>query len=426
MHQARQKRFFYGWIIVIACFFVTFSYGLFYTFGIFFKPLQAEFGWGRGLTSSIHSIHLATFAFSTILMGRLTDKYGPRMAITLGAVLVGIGISLCSRVSTVGQFYLFYAVASFGAGVIWAPPTATVQRWFIKRRGLTLGLVAAGVGAGMLVYAPLAEYLISAYGWRTSYIILGVGTGLILALTASVMVRSPTEKGLKPYGGEEPTPGTSSATEDASLRGNCKASGSEEWTTKEAIKTKAFLGTSILYLATLLPIHMIAVHLVPYATDLGVSEAVAANAFGLVGAFSIAGRIGMSSAADKIGWKWGLVICCGGCTAMLLWLTGVSSLWMLYLFVVLYGFLYGGKVPLLPGLIGSFFGTRSLAEITGTIHAISMLGAAVGPFLGGWIFDRTESYFIAFVICAALWALAAVISAILKPPRKMPESLGIT
>lgn len=123
-------------------------------------------------------------------MGWLCDKYGLRVPMILGAILLGAGFCLLSKVNSLSQFYLFYAIASLGAGIVFAPPTATAQKWFVKRTGLALGIVVAGVGLGTLVYAPLAEHLISSYGWRTAYIQIGTGTA-ILILPASLGATTP-------------------------------------------------------------------------------------------------------------------------------------------------------------------------------------------------------------------------------------------
>jgi len=397
----------YHFLVVVCCFFVSASYGLFYSFGVFFKSLQTEFGWSRSLTSSIHSVHLIIFAISSVLMGRLTDRYGLRLAIFTSAILLGVGFSLCSQVQTIGGLYLFYGIASLGSGIIWAPTTATAQRWFARQKGLALGLVAAGVGLGTLIYAPLSNYVIQLYGWRTAYIILGSGTALMLLFVALPVASSPEKMGLTPYGAEN------SEREVEKYNPLFEVDG---WTINEAVRTKTFFGVTFLYFSTLFPIHLIAVHLVPYVLDIGIDRAIAASAFGLVGAFSVAGRIGIPALADRIGWRRGLILTCCGCTIMLLWLTITRKLWMLYMFVVLYGLFYGGKTPLLPGLIGSFFGNRSLAEITGTIHGLSMAFASIGPIIGGWIFDISGSYRIAFFIAAGFWLLSAVLSAVLNPP----------
>jgi MFS family permease len=159
------------------------------------------------------------------------------------------------------------------------------------------------------------------------------------------------------------------------------------------------------------------IHIVPYLTDLGISRSFAAGALGLIGGISISGRIGMGILSEKIGWKWGLFLCCLICSLMLFWLIRVRAPWMLLVFTLAYGFFYGGKITNIPGLIGSFFGTRSLGEIIGIIHAIPLTGGFVGPVLGGYIFDRSGSYRLAFLIAALAFLTSSILTLFAHPPR---------
>lgn len=412
MDTPKRDPFFYGWVIVATCFVAAASYGLFYTFGVFFKSLQAEFGWGRALTGSVHSVHLLIYAISTYYFGRLTDRIGPRRALSLGAVFIGVGLCLCSQIQNIWQLYLFYIIASLGSGVTVSLPNATVQKWFIKKRGLALGLVTAGVGAGTLLLAPLSNSLITLFGWRPAYVIIGLLFWGLLTLNALFMEENPGKKGLKPYGWEE--------------KGRLEASSGlkegQDWPVKDAMKTGAFFLIISIYFFTNLPIHMVMIHIVPYATDLEISKAFAASALGLIGGISILGRIGMGLISEKIGWKWGLFLSCLLSGLMLLWLIGVRNLWMLSVFALLYGFFYGGKITTIPGLIGSFFGTRFLGEIIGAIHAVSLAGGIIGPVLGGYIFDRSGSYRIAFLIAALAFLTSAVLTLFARPPHPAKKS----
>ena len=276
-----QKGFFYGWIVAAACFMCCASYAPFYCFGIFFNSLQAEFGWSRALTSSVHSFHLVMVGLSSIFMGWLTDRYGPRLAIMVGAFAMGIGFTLCSQIRSIEQLYAFYLIASIGTGVVYSVPAATVQRWFVKRRGLLLGLVLTGTQVSNFIMAPVTSLMISAYGWRTSYLILGLLFFVLLTLAAMVMVSSPERKGLKPYGFEEASaasPGPALGREDKDR--DDQSSG--RFLTRDALKTRTFLGICAIFAFVSLSVHLVLVHTVPFATDIGVSRAMAATAFGFM------------------------------------------------------------------------------------------------------------------------------------------------
>lgn len=422
MKERDKPVFFYGWIIVAAGFMAAMSYGLFYTFGVFFKSLQAEFGWSRALTASVSSVHLVVYAISGIMIGRITDKYGPRVALTIGAFFIGIGLILSSQVRNIWQLYLFYGfVASLGAGVVYSLPSATVQRWFVEKRGLVLGITMSGVGFGAMVLAPLAEYFISSYGWRMAYVILGGVSMFVLIGFAMTMVYSPEKIGLKPYGfNNEKThnPSFQKANYVDNGKGNISKEGSQIWTTRAAIKTRIFWVIYLIHFFAILPLFLIMVHIVPFATDVGIPKVIAASALGLIGGFSILGRIVMGSFSDRIGWKYGLIICIGFCGIMVLWLISVRSVWALYVFVVLFGFFYGGKVPILPGLVGSLFGTHSLAEIIGIIATSAGIGGMIGPVLGGYLYDKMGNYTLAFLLAFASYAVSIAFSLMLKQPDK--------
>jgi len=414
--KGEKHSLFYGWVVVVVCFLCAFSYGLFYTIGVFFKPLQTEFGWSYTLTSSIHSLHITAFILSTVLVGWSTDKFGPRLTILWGGTLIALGMGLCSQVNTIGQFFLFYGLASLGAGIELSLPTATVQRWFIKRRGLALGITLAGVGAGTVVYAPISNYLILAQGWRMSYVIMAIATWGILMIAATLIRKSPEEKGLKPYGADEVV--AQSDTTEAK-EGKPKLWQAQECTFGEALKTKTFWLLSIMYFCAILPIYMVMVHIVPAAINFGIDKSAAAGALALVGGISIAGRIIMGTSAEKLGWERGLIIGCGMCGVMFLWLLGVKGLLMLYIFAIIYGFFYGGNVPLFPGLIGFYFPGKSLATIIGAAHAFALIGGAIGPLIGGIVIDQTGSYANAFIIGAAFWAIAAALAFLVRWRQKL-------
>jgi len=413
--KANKHGFFYGWVVVGCCVLITFNFGIFYSFGVFFKPLQAEFGWSATLTSSVQSFFFGASTLSLVLVGWATDRFGPRPTLACGGTLIGLGISLCSQVSQLWHFYLFYGIASLGVGVLWTLPLATVQRWFVKERGLTLGIVVAGVGAGAVVYTLTANSLILTYGWRLTYIILGIGAWVILMVAAGLIAASPDKKGLKPYGMED----VETEATDAGASSHSQVWRIGEWGLREALRTRSFWLLTAIQLCAMIPIQMALVHVVPFALTIGIDENAAAGALALIGGLSIAGRIGMGTMAQKTGFRWAIIICASMCAAMFLWLLGVQSLWMIYLFAIIYGFFYGGKVPQVPGLVGYFFPGKSLATTLGALTAIAAIGGILGPLLGGFVWDATGSYRIAFIIGASFWALAAILAYFLKTPEKM-------
>jgi MFS family permease len=405
-----KQKIFYGWIIVLAGFMLTASYGIFYTLTVFFNTIKAEFGWSATLISSIHSFHLFIYILSGLIISRLTERYEPRLIFLFCAILSGLGISLLSQVKTIEQFYLFYALATIGLGGAWAPPLAITQRWFNYKKGLALGIVGAGVSLGTLIQAPLANFLINSYGWRNAYLIEGIITFLILFIGAALIVSDPAKVGLKPLGEEK-----ESGDHHSSNFKNVEL----DWTLKEAVKTRALLSIGLAYFFTLLPVHMLGVHFVPYAVGTGISKTAAVAAWGVLNGAGIFGRVFIGDIGQRFGWKNTLIGCCLICALLTLWLITLNKLWMLYLFSFIYGLCYGGRTTQIFGLLGYCFGnTKSMPTIIAFTHGVSLIGGVIGPIIGGSIHDYTGNYTPAFVICALSWGLAAVSSIAVTKPAK--------
>jgi MFS family permease len=409
-----EKAFFYGWFVAIACFITLLICGTsYYCFGVFFKPLQDEFGWDRTLTSSANTIFLLVYAASSYIMGGLADRYGPRLVLPWGALLLGGGFALCSQIHNIWHLYLFLALAGLGQGTLWSPPLATLQRWFIKRRGLMLGIVTSGVGVGMLIIIPILSQVISAYGWRLAFIFLGAGSFFFLILSSIVMVPSPERKGLQPYGWQEvrePAVGLGV--------GQHKLQKASQWRTGEAVRTKAFFMVLVLYSAVMISINVIGAHFVRFAIDLGIEQTTAAGAFGVIGGVSILGKITMGGTAERIHWNWSLGICCFGVAVVISSLLAVRNLWMIYVCAAFYGFFYGGTIPLVPGLTGYLFGTRSLSQLIGIVSGVGNSVGSLGPIIAGLIFDKTGSYAVCFVLAAGTLVLAGILAIRVRLPQK--------
>ena len=394
-----RSTIFYGWFVVGACFVVTMSMGeTMWSFGVFFKPLQSEFRWSRSLVSSGYTAFLIAYSLAAIISGRLSDRYGPRPVLLASGLLAGLGLSMCSLVSSVNELRLFLFLAGLGAGATWAVPIATVQRWFSgrPRAGLALSIVAAGVGIGALIFAPLINYLISSYGWRNAFLITGTLFFILIVAASPFVRRSPAEL---PKG-----PGIHSVECSADLP-----------------TSKVLVHTSFLILAfagsvTVVAFQILSVHLVPFSTDLGIAPTAAAAAVGLMGAFSIPGRILAGPLSDRIGWKRTITISLFGLTFSSVWLFFSRSEWMLYSFALLYGMFWGIRTTSLNGAIGSFFGMRSLGELIGISSAISNIPGAFMPYAAGYIFDVFGSYALVFAAMSILLLASALLTIVMKKP----------
>lgn len=400
---------FYGWIIVAVSFFIiTIAFGTQYSFGVFFKPLQEEFGWTRAETSGVFSLYMFFHLTLAILTGWATDRFGPRILVAVGGFFTGLGLMLTSQITALWQLYItFGLIVGLGLSTAWNPLLTTVSRWFVQRRGLASGIVAAGVGTGTMLMAPLAGFLISTYDWRISYRIIGLMAWVVIITAALFLKKEPREIGALPYG--ETT--THTNKQDALPE-------SASFSFWEALRTNTLWLLFLIHLCCATCLQMVMAHLVRYAEDVEISAIVAATFLSFVGGFSILGRIAMGGASDRIGRKTAFIICALLEAAMMFWLIKSTTPWMFYLFAVLFGFSYGGWVPLFPALTGEFFGLRHLGAIYGVILFAAALGGTIGPLLAGYLFDTTDSYSYAFLIGAIAMLLAVVFILLLKAPRR--------
>ncbi len=377
---------------------------IFYTFGIFLRPLTLEFGWERGALSIAQSICIIAGGLFAILTGRLTDRYGPRLLVTVNGILAGIVFFLMSRISSLWQVHLTWGLLMGIAGSFcYVPIISTVPRWFVKKRGMAMGLTVAGFGLGAIITPPLAQWLISAYEWRQAYVVLGIISLVVITPLAQFMKLSPKQMGLKPYGENGPTtenkPSSTPVTEGYSFQ--------------QAIKTGPFWLFGSILACFLFCIQVIIVHIAAYATDIKIPAIVAASILSIIAGGSVIGKLSTGFISDKVGARLALSACLITITLSLIWLLFAKEIWMLYLFAVVFGFGYGGIVPLQNLVPAELFGLKSLGAVVGSVLFFGTVGGAIGPPVAGYIFDVTKSYRLAFLICAILCAIGIILSLIL-------------
>lgn len=401
-----EPRLYYGFIIVVLIFIVMLlSWGTLFSYGVFFNPMLAEFGWTRALVSGAYTLGSLTRGILSIITGRICDRFGLRILITTCGILLGVGFLLMSRINSVWELYIYYGViVATGIAGCWAPLVATVPRWFVWRRGLMIGIVTSGVSFGMLIIPPVITRLISWYGWRDSYIIMGIVCMVLVIIMAQFLKRDPQQMGLLPY--------SERRTEQAPQ--TLKASG---FSLGEASRTNQFWLICTTYFCYGFFAYCITVHIAPHATDIGLSAINAANVLAIIGGTGIVGRIAMGSVSDRIGIKPSLIIIFIMSSVTLLWLQVANGLWTLYLFALLFGFAYGGLSALQPLLIAGMFGLSSLGLLVGSFSVSFTTGSAIGVFAAGYMFDISGSYHLAFFSCAVLSIIGLVLTALIRPIR---------
>jgi MFS family permease len=402
--DVKRAPFFYGYIIIVAGFFIqAVVWGISNSFGVFFDPLIKEFGWSRATISGAASLGFLVHGISSIALGNLNDRFGPRLIMSACGLFLCTGFLLMGTLNSVWQLYLFYGlIASIGLGGIDVIPLSTVSRWFHRKRGMMSGIIKVGTGVGMLIMPFFINWLLNNYGWRNSFVVLAFIIMVFVLFLAQFLVRDPIQKAQLIDNGISHISGKQNESEVG-------------LTFKEAIRTRQFWTVCIVYFIILFCVYTILLHIVQHAIDLGIQSSIAAGILSTIGGVSIMGRFLMGGASDKIGEKPALLICLLFLLLALCWLQAVQTLWMFYLFATVYGFAHGGFFSLVSPLIAKFFGTKSHGLLFGIVIFSSTIGGAIGPFMAGYIFDVTASYKIVFIILVILCTIALALTASLKP-----------
>jgi MFS family permease len=381
--------------------------GLYFSFPVFFVALLDEFGWSRGATAAAFSISAIVQGLLSPVVGMLVDRLGPRRVMMGGAGLLGSACMLSSRIDSLWSLYLVVGVlaAAGVCAVSWVPSGALIARWFAERRGSMMGLAFSGMGAGVLVMGPLAQWLIAGHGWRAAYLVLGVGTLLVLVPLIWLGVRdapaAPAGAGARPGPGREPI--------------------SAGWEVGDALRTRAFWALFFAYLCTPLGVFSVVTHQVAFAVDQGFPPLFVAGIFGLTGLFSIAGRIVFGVAADRIGRAASATIsyaCTAVGTLCLLALEVWPHVAALYAYAVFFGLGFGARGPIITAMASLLFPGRHFGVIYGFLSVGNGIGGAVAPWFGGAVHDLTGSYRIAFLVAVGFCAVGSACFWLARPPRR--------
>ena len=399
----RKNPFYYGYVVAAAAGVLQIiMWGLFTTYGVYFIPMQDDFGWSRVAISGARSFSMLVWGSVSIILGSLNDKYGPRIIMAVCGCFFGAGYLLMSQVNSLWQLYVLYGIIiGIGVSATDVVILSTVARWFTKRRGMMTGIVKVGTGIGMFILPLAAEGLISAYGWRNSYMILGI-IGLLSVVSVSRLLRKGPAKMQQGLDMERrvTSPNLETAQSGISLH--------------DATRTARLWLTCIMYLTIWFCVNIIMVHLVPHAMDMGISSAKAAGILSSIGAISIVGRLVIGFSSDRFGCRKSMMICCTVFVISFAVLLMAGEFWMLTLFAVVYGFAHGGFATLISPLVGELFGLRSHGVILGIVIFCGTIGGAAGPILAGYLFDATGSYQSSFFVCIAMGITGLILSTTLS------------
>jgi len=410
-----RPHIFYGYWVLAAAFAtcMVHSSPVGYTFGFFVKPLQTELGWGRG------EIMLGCMLWSLLggsaapLAGWLVDRFGGRKVVLVGTLLSSAIFCCLALVNDLWLFLLLWAVN--GVVMTGTSPVSTstiVSNWFVRRRGLAIGVMAAGVGVGGLIFVPLVNsWLMPAFGWRATFIALGLITGLVLVPQALfVMKDRPSDLGLNPDGAE-----------------NARAAGAREKPPTQGSRgVKSALGTSAFWLIAAgfffggIGQSGLLQNQAPFLSDARVDSSLISAALGAVGLFSTCGKIFFGWLCQRINPKYGWAIAVtlqGSAAVTLLAISAGGRSELIWLYAVLFGLGIGGWLPTMSLLVSSSFGLAGYASIFGVISLVLGVGSSLGPITAGYIFDNTGSYNLAFLVFLGGYVAAAVAMLLIQHAR---------
>ena len=412
----QKAKIFYGWWVVAACFVLCFLYAGagFYSFSIFIKPLENEFGWDRAAISLTMSIHFIIGGLTGPFIGKLIQTYGPKKVMTLAAAGSGASFLLVSLTRSLWYYYLIYALLALmlcGIGVV--PISSLLANWFDKRRGTAIGAALVGIAAGGFLLAPLLGSITTRFGWKASYIFLGLLVWIVaLPIIKFVIKVDPAEVGFAPDGLNRKISAVKAESRVAE-------NGLAGWPSGAAFRSRTFwcLAASF-FLAPMAQLGVLQ-HQVPLVIDAGVSPATAATALGLTAGVGGLGKLSFGRLTEIIPFQYVVTLCFGLQALAVLVLGNITSIGMLWLYVAIFGFGMGGVVVLLPLTVGHFFGLTSFGVILGTLWMINAIGGAFGTYASGLIYDYTGTYQYALYLFIAAFLLA--ISGIFLAGKPMPD-----
>ncbi|MDY7035270.1 MAG: MFS transporter [Thermodesulfobacteriota bacterium] len=412
-----NKRFDYAWVVVTAGFFlVLILYGTYYCFGVFLKPMLAELSWSRARTTGAVSVYMIVHGAFGIIMGVLSDKYGPRLVVVISCLTVALGYSLISRITSPWHLYLFFGVfVGIGMGAAYVPPISTVTRWFTAKRGLALGVMAAGVGVGQMILPPLMRHLITLVGWRSSFIIVGAMI-ILVGLPSALLLKDPPDNAdFQPNGEFEEEKKSNESMDEYQIH----------FSLREAIRTLSFTLLLFIFISLVFGLSIVLSHLVAHLEDIGIDPVTAAFVISIIGVTGIFGRIIIGGAADRFGSKTMLPACLMLQAVLIFFLIWAKDLWHFYTIASLFGLSYGGTLPLILKISSEYFGVISIGTIFGFLIFGGTSGGAVGAPIAGYVYDITGNYSIAFLLGAIVIAGASILCIIIKPPKKPDKSQDI-
>jgi MFS family permease len=381
----------YRWTIVaVGALMTCVALGAMFSLAVFLDPLSRDAGWSRAGISAALTLNFLVMGAGAFGWGAVSDRFGTRIVVLIGAVLLGLALCLASRAQSLLQFQLTYGILiGLAASTFFAPMIALTTAWFDTHRSLAVSLVSAGMGVAPMTISPFARWLISTYDWRTAMFAIGF-LAWVLLIPAALLVRQ------RPAGtaGDAPVPDAAGAISSAS----------------RALRSPPFLVLSLTFFACCAAHSGPIFHMVSYAMACGIAPMAAVTIYSVEGLAGLGGRLLLGVAADRYGAK--RILIAGLVTQALAIGTYplVRELGEFYVLAVIFGTAYGGVMPLYAVLACDDFSQSILGTVFGAATMLSSIGMSLGPLAGGWVFDHFGGYSWMFVASFALGLGATAIA----------------
>ena len=390
----------YGWVMVaLGAFMTCIAIGAMFSLAVFLQPITASTGWSHTAVSAAMTIGFLAMGAAGFGWGALSDRIGPRYVVLAGALLLGLGLFLASRAQSPLQFQLaFGLLVGIAIGSFFSPMIAAVMGWMTTHRGLAVALVSVGVGVAPMTMSPFAAWLITQMDWRAAQVVLAVIVWATLVPAALFVRRPPAEPAADGQGEAQAGIDTGPPMK-----------------LRDAFVSAPFVVLALTFFACCAAHAGPIFHTVTYAMTCGIAPLAAVTVYSVEGLAGLGGRLALGVAADRLGVKRvliaGLLIQAIAAGMFI----SVSQLGGFYAVAAVFGFAYGGVMPLYAVLAREYFGQRILGAVFGAAAMVSSLGMAIGPAVGGWIFDTFGHYTWMYVYSAAI-GLGAVAIALAFPP----------
>jgi MFS family permease len=416
------RAMFYGWRIVSVVFLTHFiSVGLvFYSYGVFFKTLAAEFGGSRlGVATGLVIMNVVVAAVSPYL-GRMVDHRSIRKIMCGGACLMAAGFLAAAGIGALWQFYLLMGtLLAVGAAMLGAlAGSALITNWFSERRGIALGISGMGISLSGLAMAPVATLLIAAIGWRGTFLVYGVVTlATVVPAVWFTVVNRPEDMGLLPDGAP-PSAKPSAAGELSPV----SATAPLDWSVRGTLRELNFWVIALVIGLNFCANGAVLTHIIPYATDIGFEPMKAAWVLSTMAGFGVLGKVVFGWIADRVPKRVAIWIATGLQGLGLLLISNAQEYSSLLLAGTIFGLGMGGVIPLWGALIGAGFGRQAFGRVMGLMGPAMLPIHVLGIPYAGWIYDRTGNYEIAFFTFVGIYVLATAVLLLLRLPGLEPGS----